>query len=158
MKLFSAAILLSFLLSCSGSLDEIDSISNTSETGDGYIEVPPMGRAAILNDDELHKAIKKAENGDGEAAYRLFAHYGIGTGNTELAENYLNLAIKLGYPVALYNKAVEMWEMYNNKFYKGSSIDKEEIRSLVERAVAAGHPDTRGLLHALQEDQTDVTD
>lgn len=142
--------LLLLLCGCSNDTVDVDN-ATVAQDEEEVIQILPMNQGAILSDAELDKTIEAARNGDGKAAYRLFAHYGLGTGDTELAEQYAELAVELGYPTALYNKAVQMWDMYNNKFYKGPRIIKDDIKSLVERAIAAGHPDTRGLLDDLHE-------
>ena len=104
--------------------------------------VERLGNGAVLSPEELAKALRLARAGDGKAAYRLCAHYGIGVGDASSAAIYMNEAVALEYPPALYAKAVQLWRPSAPKPYL--------VLKLVKRAIDLGQKDTANLLPEIE--------
>jgi hypothetical protein len=67
-----------------------------------------MNFSYVLPERQLIELIPKAEKGDGEAAMRLYFHYGFGRGEMEAANGFLDMAVKAGNPKALqFNEVLE---------------------------------------------------
>ena len=61
-----------------------------------------LGREEPLSDEQIEASVTEAENGDAEAAYRLYKHYSIATyeGNSKRALKWLYTAADLGHECA----------------------------------------------------------
>ncbi|MDD3179010.1 MAG: hypothetical protein PHQ04_01520 [Opitutaceae bacterium] len=110
----------------------------TSKQGnEEVVTLPHIGHGAILSDQDVVRYKAKAEKGDGEAANRLAAHYGIGLGDAPQARKYRQMAVALEYPPALYGEAIRVWA--------SGSGDRELALKLLKRAIELGHKDTANL-------------
>jgi hypothetical protein len=74
----------------------------------GYPVKIDMGEGEVLTDAQVSEYTERARHGDGEAAYRLFAHYSLGTRDAQNAQKYFDRAIALEYPTALYSEAIQL--------------------------------------------------
>ena len=84
---------------------------------------------------ELRDLRRRAREGDGAAAYELFAYYSLGRGqNTQLSERFLDRSVTLDFPLALYMRAVDIWMLEEEP-------DVVEAHALVSRAIALGFRD-----------------
>ena len=82
---------------------------------------------------ELRDLRRRARDGDGQAAYQLFAYYGLGRGeNARLAERFFEIAVELEWPPALYAKAVRIWDWENDP-------DLNQVFDLASRAIELGY-------------------
>lgn len=107
--------------------------------------MPHFGSGAILPRHELASLEKAAKGGNGVAAYRVAAHYGLGVGDAKKARFYRNLAVAAEYPPALYAEAIWVWEQKR---------DKAEAGRLLRRAIELGHQDAARLADDLQEGES----
>jgi len=131
------------LIVCIFILIEVGCSSNNLGPNGGSIVVHRFGEGAVLTNAQLHENIDRANHGDGEAAYRVWAHYAIGSpkpGKKEIenAQKYFDLAVTLEYPPALYTKAVILWN--------SGKAEPVEVLKYLKRAIELGRPDTDNLL------------
>jgi len=85
-----------------------------------------------------------AKQGDGKAAYDLYGYYSIMGDSDTLANYYLEMAVRLDCPDALYMKALLIWE-----FEDRPNFDK--VERLVRRAIQLGRKDDKRLLDEVLE-------
>jgi len=97
----------------------------------------PFGADAVLSEKVLKTCVQRASKGDAEAAYRLYAHYGIGVGDAKNAQKYFDQAVALEYPAALYAHAVHLWDEHS---------DPAMVLRYLKRALELGNPDSSNLL------------
>lgn len=120
----------------------VGACSSAGQTSNDTIKMDRFGQGALLTDAQLRENIERANNGDGHAAYRVWAHYAIGAAEgekgREKAQKYFDLALKLEYPPALYNKAIQLWD--------SGKADPELVMKYLKRAIELGQPDRAKLL------------
>ena len=98
-----------------------------------------------LEKSELRRLKSAAKGGDSESAFRLYNYYSIGRGaNEKLANKYFDIALRLEHPIALYNRAFEIW-VYQRE------PDVMEVYGLLKKAIEKGHRDERGLLDEIEQ-------
>jgi hypothetical protein len=112
--------------------------NSVGPSGAELVEIYGFGAGAILSDIQVKYHAERATRGDGESAYKLYAHYGIGIGDEAKARAYFDLAVSLNYPAALYSKAVQLWD--------SKTPDLEQVRILMKRAIDGGYKDSSGAL------------
>ena len=67
-----------------------------------------MNLSYVLSERQLIELIPKAEKGAGDAALKVYFHYGFGRGEMEAANGFLDMAVKAGNPKALqFNEVLE---------------------------------------------------
>jgi hypothetical protein len=103
------------------------------------------GTSAVLSDAQLKYYMARADNGDGSAAYKVWAHYIIGAAEgekgLEKGQIYFDKAVKLEYPPALYNRAVSLWNE--------GGADPAAVLKIAARAIELGQPDSAKLIPEL---------
>jgi hypothetical protein len=104
------------------------------------------GTGAVLSDAQLKYYVARADNGDGYAAYKVWAHYIIGAAEgekgAEKGQIYFDKAVKLEYPPALYNQAVSLWNE--------GGADPAAVLKIAARAIELGQPDSAKLIPELK--------
>lgn len=118
-----------------------------------------LSEYAIIPDAEVIKLKERVEiEKDGEAAFKLSAHYGIGIGDGEKSLYYSELAFQYDYPTAIYNKAISLYEDIIYKIeIDCMELDSDDfetinyIRFLVNKYIKMGYEDTSEIIHDLDE-------
>jgi len=150
MVLISSSITL-FTMSCYSNSNNSDETSINSShdaiptsVNSREPDIFVLGSEALIPENELDGVIGEANKGDGKAAYRLYAHYGIAMGEIDKALEYLDLAVRLKYPPAMYDKAMRMYQVEH--------AAPEDIYVVLLSAIEAGAEDTANLLPKVQEE------
>lgn len=133
--LFFSAGLIYFMpsttLSSVFSNDRNKQMSNPVSTGNIY----------SLSQNEIDFLIKKANQGNKDAAFKLYEYYSLSALNDQLAHKWLLKAAQDGHPIAQYNLAVFLLQkgkksdaaFWAKKAYGNGVSLSDELSSLIEK-------------------------
>ena len=140
-----ATMAVSVFLACCLGFSMKEPRSSAPRATDEVEKQKPFGSAAIIPASEIESIIDRANRGDAEANYRLYAHYSIGIGDGDKGKKYFERAVALEYPAALYAKAIHLWDSGN--------ADPNEVCRLIKRAMELGEVDSAQILPAAETAQ-----
>jgi hypothetical protein len=102
------------------------------------LTVDDFSQQFILPNTQVKELIMRSARGDAEASYLLYIHYGFGTRDAANASKYFDKAVGFEYPLALYSKAVLLWN--------SGKADPKMVLKYLRRSIELGQPDTDRLL------------